>query len=253
MNGFLLAIAFLLSAPGRIYALSPFQVPPPAKTEQPAKAVSLHTVIPHRTAVVSLPAGKKDDNRNSRSRTVMPVLLEYLPYAQALQEGMPGITATPSPNNKNPMTFAMVIPLTPEDLPVQSPKPTTDMKDDMRDALAPAHDPADTFNRLSWWTRILPAPAFNILLQKLYFSRSKAPEFKTGEPGRPAVRQPQIYQEEAVLRQRRRAARHQELSESGSPRRMTRAVLPSPARGEETGPANGGANVPSLADEIFNQ
>lgn len=203
MTGFLIAIAFLLAAPGKIYSLSLFQVPPhngPSPVSAPAPA----------------DAGlEKATDPYSRSRTVMPVLLEYLPYAQALEEGIPGITSTSSPYDKNPMPISLVIPLTPEDLPFQS----QNRKDDMRDALAPANsaqgqDPAGAKHcglrqagqcpfsqmeftpegikrckygcRLLWWTRILPVPAFNILLQKLHFPQSKAPELKTGKLDSPA-------------------------------------------------------------------
>ncbi len=229
MNGFLLAIAFLFAAPGRIYALSRFQVPPPANTEKPAKAIPHPQTHQDRVVLEKVTAV-------ARSRTVMPVVLEYLPYAQALQEGIPGITATPLPYDKNFMTLALVIPLAPEDLPVQSQK----QKEDLRDALAPQSSYGQALTgtkhcklrqagqcpfsrieptpkgvkrcksryRLLWWTRILPVLAFDVLLQKLHFPLSKAPKLNLT------------------------------LSASG---------------GEGTEPAEGGRGAPSFADEIFSQ
>ncbi|MFH1619185.1 MAG: hypothetical protein ABIG11_04705 [bacterium] len=105
-----------------------------------------------------------------RARRVLPVCTDFLPHAQALQEGMPGVTATPMVSSSPASVEAPSIPLVPEDLPLQSKK----YDRDMRDALAPVYGTggrsrAETekfMEGVSWWARILPAQSFNIVLEK---------------------------------------------------------------------------------------
>lgn len=142
---------FIFIAAGSFAALIPFRVPAPER--QPASDAGGKTSRSRETS--------------SRAKTVMPVFLDHLPYAQALQEGVPGFTATPQFSGNNPLAFAPVIPLTPDDLPVQQ------APADMRDALGPAKDAgpgepaaATPQGELSWWSRIPASPAFKILPAK---------------------------------------------------------------------------------------